>query len=100
MATFTELKAATSDPGLLDRIAVAVAIAAQGINAESAATPYHDRRKKWAADALRAPAYHAEQMVWALVAQYKDVPIAQITGATDAQLLAGVTAMLPMVAEG
>lgn len=99
MASYSELYAVTSDPGLLERIAVAVAVAAQGINEESPATPYHDRRRRWARYALASPLNVANQIVWALVAQYADQTVAAITGATDAQILAAVESTVPVLVE-
>lgn len=99
MASYSDLYAVTSDQGLLDRIAVAVAVAAHSINSESPATPYHDRRKRWARSALMSPRAFAEAAVWAIVAEYNDLTAAQIVAATDAQILSAVESILPVLVE-
>lgn len=97
MATYSELAVLVHDDGLIARISIAIAIAAEAIRAEDPATPDHDLRKGWARRTLANVDGMARQLIWVLVAQNKDATVAQITGALDPAVQNAVDAAIELV---
>lgn len=91
MATYAELLTAAANAALRDKVKVAVIVAAAGVRAEAWDTPGHGARLSWAKRAFADPDTEATRMLWALLAEFKDLPIAAITGATDAQVQTAVS---------
>lgn len=98
MATYAELVQLANLRPLEEKIAVAVAIAAQGIVVESDATQNHDKRLKWAAAALRDPVSVAKTMWPAILAANKTATSAQISGATDEVIQGAVNGLVNLFA--
>lgn len=100
MATYEELYSLHSDNDpLIQKIAVANWIAADAIRVESAATPNHANRLLWAKDMLNTPGLApAQQMLNAVLAQNKSLTVAQINGASDADIQTAVDAAVDLVA--
>lgn len=90
MATYTEIDLVAEDSTFRDRIKVACIVAAEAIRTELASTPNHDARIAWARGVLLGPEKEATRMIWAVLAQNRAATLAQITGATDAQLQTAV----------
>lgn len=94
MASYVELAGLTQDEGLIARLSIAVAVAAEGIRTEDPPVP---SRVNWAVSALANPDGRARGLVWLLLAQNKDLTVAQIQGVTDAQLQAAVNAAVTLL---
>lgn len=96
MATYAELLTAAGNAGLRDKVKVAVIVAAALVRAEAWDTPDHGARLNWAKRAFADPDTEATRMLWALLAEFRDSPVAAITGATDAQVQAAVNAAVAL----
>jgi hypothetical protein len=90
MATYSELFQLSLDPTLVQRMTVAVAVAADTIRLEDAATPYHAERVQWAKRALQNPDNMARQCLLCALAQNRTLTQAQVAAATDAALQAAI----------
>lgn len=103
MATYQELFdiASTQDGAALKtKIRVAALVACDVIRQEDAATPNHANRLTWAGRTLVNPGQAAEQLMWAVLAQNRALTVAQITGASDANVQTAVNAAIDLVAQG
>lgn len=68
MATYAAIYVvATQEGGFFNRLAVAVAYAAQDVLAENPATPNHAQRVSWAGKALGDPLSMARKMVYSVL---------------------------------
>jgi len=90
MATYQELHELTTDVTLLQRVTMAVVIACNTIRSEPADTEHHAARLTWALNALTNPDGMARQLLWILLAQYKDLTVTQIIDSTDEDLQSAV----------
>lgn len=90
MATYAELYTLSLDASLVQRLTIAVAIAAEVIRSESGDVPYHAERVAWAKRALANPDGTARQLLMIALAQNKDLTAAQIAAASDAALQSAV----------
>lgn len=100
MATYTELYDLQNNDVLRNKIAVAIVVAADVIRAEAPATTNHANRLIWAKAALQNPQAEAVRMTWGVLAQNKALSVAQITGASDANILTAVQAAIDLFATG
>lgn len=98
MATYLELFSLRNDSELVNRVAVACAVAAEAIRNESDQTTNHAERMLWAANALINPQLEAERMMWALLAANKDTTLANIQAATDTAIQQRVDAAVDVFA--
>lgn len=98
MATYAELKSASENGPLLDKIKVACIIAAEKIRTESAQTSNHATRLLWAKATYADPVSEAKRMMWAVLAQNQAATSAQILGATDATVQTAVDAAVDVFA--
>lgn len=98
MATYAELLTAANDTALNDKIRVACVVAAEQVRGESAATPNHVERLKWARTVFSSPSSEAQRMLWAVLAQNRAATLAQITGASDAAVQTAVDAAVDVFA--
>ena len=90
MASYQELFNLSQDAALVQRMTIAVAVAAEAIRAEAADAPQHAERVQWAKRAMANPDGMARQMLVLALAQFRAVSAAQIQAATDAGLQAAV----------
>lgn len=90
MASYADLLTASENGALRDRVKVACIVAASVVRAEDPATANHALRLVWARAAFAQPDEEAQRMLWALLAEFRAVPLGAITGATDAQLQSAV----------
>lgn len=90
MATYRELYELSLDQTLVQRMTIAVAVAAETIREEPVDTLNHDARVAWAKRAMANPDGMARQMLVLALAHYRASSYAQIQGATDAGLQAAV----------
>ncbi len=100
MATYLELYDLQNDNELLHTIAVAVAVAAEAVRTEDAATANHAARLVWAREAFANPVSVGRQALWAVLAVNKDNTVAHILGATDAQVQTAVDDVVDLMAGG
>ena len=91
MAGYNELFDLRNNSNLLNRSTVAVVIEALSIRDELGSVPDHTRRLAWAKLAISDPITESRKMLWALLADNKDLTVAQITGAQDAALQTAVS---------
>ena len=99
MATYAELlNLANTNDALKQKIKVAVIVACDVIRAEAEATPQHAARLTWARATLANPDTAAAQMVLAVLAQNRELTVAQITGAADADVQTAVNAAVNLLA--
>ena len=87
MASYVEIRNLFNDSALLNRVAVAVIIAANGILGEGAAPA---PRKAWAARAFSSAEQEAKRILMAVLAVNSGASVAQIQGASDAALQTNV----------
>jgi hypothetical protein len=100
MATYAELLTASSNEVLINKIRVAVVIAAETVRTEAGTTPKHAERLVWAKQVFANPDAEARRMIWAVLAQNKAVTLAAIIGATDAAVQTAVDAAVDVFATG
>lgn len=103
MATYAELLTiARTEIGapLRDKILVSVIVACDIIRLEAPATANHANRLIWTQNALRSPGVEAERLLWAVLAQNRAFPLAQITGADDTTVQTAVNAAIDLIAQG
>jgi hypothetical protein len=99
MATYAELlNLANTNDALKQKIKMACIVACDVIRAESDATPQHAARLIWARATLSNPDTAAAQMVLAVLAQNRELTVAQITGAADADVQTAVNAAVNLLA--
>lgn len=95
MASYTELFELRSNAPLLNKITAAVAVKADAIRADGAATA---EQKAWALRAFTNPEGEAQKIIWAVLAANKTFTVEQITGATDVAIQTAVDAVIPIFA--
>ena len=100
MATYEELFDLRSDSVLRNRVAVAIAVAAEGIRTEAPATEHHAERVVWAKQAMNSTEALVAGMYVAVVAANASATVEQITQATDAAIQANVDAAVDFFATG
>lgn len=90
MATYAELYNLQSNSALKNRIAVACVVAAELIRGEDVATVNHTNRATWARNVFADAGRESTRMMMAVLAQNRGFTVAQITGATDAEIQTAV----------
>lgn len=100
MATYDELLSANANTGLVNKVRVAVVVAATSIMTESDTTPNHANRLLWAKTVFSDPAEAGARMMWPVLAQNRASTLAQITGAADAAVQMAVDAAVNVFANG
>lgn len=89
MATYLELRALFTDSDIMEKVEVAVVVAA---NAMLSGTPT-TAQKAWAATVFSAPLPEAKKAWMAVLATNKNENVASIHGATDAAIQSQVNAV-------
>lgn len=92
MATYAELLTASEDTELINKINVAVIIAAETVRTEDIATANHAERMAWAKAVFENPRHEGQRMIWAVLAQNKTATLAAILAATDEAVQTAVDA--------
>jgi hypothetical protein len=100
MATYAELLAAAGNSTLMDKMRVAVIIAADKVRAEDVATPLHAERMLWAKSVFQNPTDAAKSMMWSVLAQNASASSAAILSASDATVQTNVDACVSLFANG
>ena len=106
MATYVEIRNLNNDSLLRNRTSAAVIIAAQGIMDDPANFPtatadtvLQTDRLQWAARAFNDPGGEARKALMSVLAANNAATVAQITGATDAQLQTNVNDAIDLLAQ-
>lgn len=100
MATYKELYDLRTNSDLQDKVATAVAVAADTIQNEDGATLNHANRIIWAGEAMSDPGSKRDGMLAAVLAANKASDPSQITGASDSAIQANVDAAVDLFAQG
>lgn len=100
MATYAELLEANADTDLVNKVRVAVVVAATDIMLESDQTPNHANRLLWAKTVFSDPAIAGTKMMWPVLAQNRVATLAQITGASDEEVQTAVDNAVNVFAQG
>lgn len=100
MATYDELLQANADTGLVNKVRVAVVVAATNIMLESDTTTNHANRLLWAKTVFSDPAMAGTRMMWPVLAQNRALTLAQLEGAADADVQMAVDAAVNVFAQG
>lgn len=100
MATYDELLAANANTALLNKVRVAVVVAATTIMTEATATDNHQNRLKWAKEVFGDPAQAGSRMMWPVLAQNRVATLASIVGADDATVQTAVNNAVNVFAQG
>ena len=97
MATYPELYSLSSDAALLQRVEVAVLVSAYGYLADPNA---RNDQIAWAANTLATPAATAVQALKTVLAAFRSMTVAQITGASDTALQSAIDTIVPGLIAG
>ena len=100
MATYLELYTQRNQQQLLEKVTVAVVVAADAIRTEDAGTTNHANRVKWAKEALDNPVRMAERVIWLVLAANKTATMQQINDASDSAIQTAVNAVVNVLAQG
>lgn len=98
MATYIELNTLAGNNILLERIGVAITVAADTILNEDVGTANHATRLVWAKTAFTNPMILAKPFLYALLASNKGVSVATIEGSTDTQIQTAIDAVVDIFA--
>lgn len=106
MATYLDLHSLFNESDLIYKVEVAVIEAARIIaQNEDNIAPFdqtagvHDKRVKWAAQAIASTEQSARQIFKLVLAQNKTATVTQIRNATDATIQTNVNAMVDVLAK-
>jgi len=97
MATYAQLHELMHDSNLIDKVEIAVIVAAQGI--VNGGETNQVQRNKWAAQAFKAPRYTAKNILPAVLAKNKDLSVTAIQGAGDSAIQANVDEVINLFAD-
>jgi hypothetical protein len=100
MASYVDLYNLGANSELRNRVTVACLIAAQSVMVELVTTTNHANRLLWAKDVFSDPHAMGQKMLMAALAANATLAVAQITGASDAALLATVQGAINLFATG
>ena len=100
MATYQELFDLQRSQVLLDKITVAVIVAANTIFAEAGGTANHANRAIWAREASVRPRAMAEVFMASILAKNSAFTVGQIAGAADSAIQANVDSTVDSFANG
>lgn len=100
MATYAELLQASVNEILINKIRVAVVVAAEIVRTELVNFPNHTNRMIWAKQVFIDPDIEAKRMVWAVLAQNRGFTYEQIIGADDLTVQDAVNKAVDVFATG
>lgn len=98
MATFDELLTASANTGLINKVRVATFVAATVVMTEDIGVDNHANRLLWARTVFSDPTGAGQKMMWAVLGQNRALTLAQMTSASDTDVLAAVTAAIDVFA--
>jgi hypothetical protein len=97
MASYAELHDLSHDSALLDRVEMAVVVAAHSIIGGGAGN--QAQRNKWAGQALAAPRVTASKLLPGVLAANKDATVENIKAATDSVIQGNVDSLVDLFAD-
>lgn len=97
MATYQELYALSQDQNMIQKVTMAIAIAAEDIRSEPEETPNHIQRVAWAQRALLNPDGMARQVLLIALAQNAAISVEAIQQASDEALLSAVNSAIALL---
>ena len=100
MATYQELFDLRPNQVLLDKITVAIIVAAETVYAEAGGTANHANRIIWAREASINPRSMAKVFMSAVLAANKTATVANIIDASDAAIQTNVEDVIDNFADG
>ncbi len=100
MATYQELFDLRRNQVLLDKITVAIIVAAETVYAEDSGTANHANRIIWAREASINPRRMGEVFMSAVLAANKTATVANIIGAADTAIQTNVGDVIDNFADG
>lgn len=100
MAAYEELYSLWHESDLKNKVAVAVVVAAEIIQDEVETTPNHANRLIWAKEALESTASKTDPMYRIVLAENRDMTMAQILGASDTAIQNAVDGAVDLFATG
>lgn len=106
MATYIELRNLFNDSDLRNRIQTGSIVAAQeamedpiNFPTSTADTELQTDRLLWAARVFNSPVREGQKMLFSAIADNRVLTVAQITGATDAQLQTAINKVIDLLAQ-
>ncbi len=100
MATYSEIFDLRRNQILLDKVTVAIIVAAETVYAEAGGVTNHTNRLIWAREASIKPRRMAEVFMSSVLAANKDKTRANIIAATDIAIQTDVDAVIDDFADG
>lgn len=100
MAAYDEIYDLWYESKLKNKVTVAVIVVAEIIHGEVETTPNHTNRLIWAIEALEAPVTKAGSMYRLILAENKDMTVAQILGVSDTTIQNAVDETVDLFATG
>lgn len=100
MATYQEIYTAWQDADLRNKLAVAIAVAAENVRTDPSPPANQANRLIWSRRALRDPFSFVDQMMWGVLAANKSASLAQILAASDVTIQTNVDALIDHFATG
>ncbi len=100
MATYQELFDLRRNQVLLDKVTVAVVVAAETVYAEAVGTSNHANRIIWAREAMTNPSGMAKVFMGPVIVANKAATVAQIVGAADTLIQTNVDDVVDDFADG
>lgn len=94
MATYVDLHSLRNDPVLLQRVIIAILVAAETVRTENVSVPFHKNRVAWAQQAIKDPETFSTKILGLLLAQNKALSIEQINGVSDVNLQTAVDSLI------
>ena len=86
MATYAELHGLRQDSELLNRVAAGVAVKSKDLIDNAVGIP----QKNWGRESIKNPDQTAKDVLWFILVANKNSSLAQINGASDAQIQTNV----------
>lgn len=99
MATYAEILVASENATLNNQVRVAISVAADKIRTAASPPANQAKRLKWAAQAITNPDAITPVMVRVVLAQNRNLTLAQITSATDSAIQNAVDAGVDLFAD-
>ena len=100
MAAYEDLYSLWHESDLRNKVAIAVVVAAEIIHDEADTTPNHANRLIWAREALEGTVSKTDPMYRIILAENRDMTVAQILGASDTAIQNAVNGAVDLFATG
>lgn len=98
MATYLEIYALRVDTNMIQKLTTAILVACNTVRTEASNVPFHQNRVAWAQHAIKEPEAFASKALGLLLAQNKELTVAQINAVSDANLQTAVDGLINTLA--